>query len=157
MTRALRWWALWLFAAGCNCRGSQVSHPHGAVTAPSSLDFGTVFVGYPATLPLPLVNTGVTPVDGTLKLDAPFSPASAALHFQGGASLAPMVTFAPTAVGTFSSSATFDSDEGQHLVVSLSGTSAAVPDCQPSGACVSSAFSPDAGACVESMLPEGTD
>ncbi|MFT3837566.1 MAG: hypothetical protein QM723_11275 [Myxococcaceae bacterium] len=133
-----------------------MSASQGELSAPPSVDFGTVYVGYPASASLELRNRGSSPISVRATVAAPFTTAAAEVAVGGGASQTLRLTLSAVAAGPQSGELVLSGDDGAQVKVALGGTALAPPVCATPDPCASSVFSPDAGACLESPVADGT-
>lgn len=136
----------------CRCGPAVTSVEGELVVEPEGLVFAETWVGFPSTKTLTLTSRTRAPVEVTLEASpSVFSVEPASLTVGGGASVDVVVRFAPEAPG-----------DAVGLVrvgersVPLSGRGVSPPDCRGGRQCVTSAFSPDAGGCVDVPVPAGT-
>jgi hypothetical protein len=142
--------ALWL-SSGCRCGPdtSTVDEQPLRVT-PAALDFGSVYAGGSRSLGIDVVNPNAVGLSVTSLPPPPFG--AAPFNVGAGSDYLETIVFAPTDAGTFSGIVILG-DAG----VEVTGVGLAVPPCSPSDACHASAFDLNAGKCVETSLPDGTD
>jgi hypothetical protein len=149
------WVVSLLFLAACS-RQQLVGVEPNTTASPAALDFQSVFVHGRAQRTIHFTNTGGAPdtVRVTLKGDSAFSLPSDHESIGAGESVSLAVTFAPVAIGAAHASAHCEWSAGS-ADIPLSGTGLAWPDCSDPNPCVVGAFSLDAGACVQTPLPNG--
>ncbi len=122
---------------------------------PLALDFGRAFVGHPLSRELTLRNASRAPVRVEFEAAAPFGLEATEWDLAPASSIRLGVGFAPAQAGTFEALlvARFD---GREVQVGLRGVAEVPPACPSPAACHAVAFDPEAGACVDSFLGDGT-
>lgn len=139
-------------SAGCRCGPPVTSVEGELLIEPEGLAFGDTWVGFPSEQTLTLTARTRAPVELTLEASPQaFTVEPASLTVGGGASANVLVRFSPAAAG-----------DALGLVqvgdrsIPVSGRGVLPPDCRGGRQCVTSAFSPDAGGCVDVPMPTGT-
>ena len=140
-----------LFATGCRQRppGLVVVEP---VRAGSSVEFGRTWVGFPAVRELEVVNPNLVAVPLVLSTSEPFSVLEAPAEVAAGSSVVARLGFHPSDAGDFGAELLLNERS-----VSLRGEGVWPFACGAASACTSVAFSPDAGTCLTTPQPDGTD
>jgi hypothetical protein len=140
-----------LLISGCRC-GPDTSpvDEQPLRVSPSALDFGSVYAGATKSLTVDVVNPNAVALSVSAAAPPPFT--AAGFEVGQGSDFVETVTFAPTAPGMFNGVIMLG-DAG----VTVSGVGLAVPPCLPSDDCHRARFDLDAGQCLESAVPDGTD
>ncbi|MHB8417736.1 MAG: outer membrane protein assembly factor BamB family protein [Myxococcales bacterium] len=149
---------LLLGCAACGVRGRLDPAASNVQVAPTALDFGGVYLFAAPRQSVALANTGAAPDSVAVTLEPPggaFAVASSTVSMAPGGALQLPVTFSPSAAGPAAAVLQLRWSAGQ-ATVTLSGTGLAWPSCPPPGPCATSAFDPDAGACTQSPVADGT-
>ncbi|MBL8920062.1 MAG: hypothetical protein JNJ54_14450 [Myxococcaceae bacterium] len=150
----MRWLLALLLVAGCRCPRPDVTDVSDEVRVePASLDFGPVYVGRTATRALVLTNAGRASKRVTLATAAPFQ-VGAGLDVGGGESVEVFVAFAPSSPGPVEGAVSLTGAASQ--TVALTGVGLEVPVCASPTACQANGFDFERGACVSSVLADGT-
>ena len=142
--------ALTALSLGC---GASALNPVGreVFVSPDGLDFGDVYVGSLADLPLQVTNVSRGSQVLQLATPPPFE-APAELAMQGGSSAEVRVAFLLTVAGAFTGELVLGG-----RAFALRGNGLEVPECtEPLNACITAAFDPRDGRCVETQRPEGS-
>ncbi len=155
----VRGWLIWsvfvLAIAGCG--EDKLERDTGTLQPrESSLNFGGVFIGASHALPLHFDNQSRSPQRVTVKLEGPYTVSPAHLEVGAGGTGEVQITFTPTSVGRADSSAELVLDPN-NAVVSLLGVGLADQQCSTPPLCHALNFDPQAGVCVDSLIPDGTE
>ncbi|MFT3841520.1 MAG: hypothetical protein QM723_31315 [Myxococcaceae bacterium] len=145
---------LLLFLAGCS-RDHVMATEGELHLAPATIDFGQTWVGAPATAHATVTFASTAACDVTLQMSAPFTVSTTTLHLQGGAPVDLTLGFTATAPGASSSTLTVTGC-GKHASAPVTANAATPPQCPAPAACATFVFSPDAGFCVSTAVPDGT-
>lgn len=141
-----------LLVACADPRLSSVSA--GLEVSPAELDFGSVFVGHPASAHLTLRNTSRGVLAVALHTRAPFS-APAEVPLAGGEARDVDVALVATDETTVHGELVVRWNDREQ-VVPLHGEARLPPSCTASGPCVEVRFDAATGRCVEAPLPDDT-
>ncbi len=148
----LRILSLLVVCAGC--RQGAVSMAEGELLVnPSSVNFGSTWLGHRATAKLSLQNTARSGIDVTLTPEDPFD-APGSVHLGGGEQLEVELGVTGTALGLVTGNL-FVSANGTTQRVPLRAEVAAPPDC-PARDCRVVTFNPLTGACDETLEADGS-
>ena len=147
-----RWIAMALPLLVACSSGGLVQADGELVFFPASIDFGTIYIGYPAEEAVIFDNQGRGPVSTRLRVDGPFEIDRAEMALAGGGNQKLLVRFDPREVGTFEGFVQL----GDGRYITLQGSAEEAPDCPPSGLCRSVTFDPETGACHEERAREGS-
>ncbi|MEW5739061.1 MAG: hypothetical protein AB1938_09045 [Myxococcota bacterium] len=147
--------AVCLVLAGCSPEALRAVEGEVRVQ-PRALDFGQVIEGQAAERTLEIGNLSRGPVEVTVSVDGrAFSILDAPERLPVG-NFELRVRFRPDAEGTYAGSCTISPGGVAPILVPLSGEGAPIPECRPTEACRVSAWSAEAGRCVEAPAPDGT-
>ncbi|MBL8953413.1 MAG: hypothetical protein JNK82_21745, partial [Myxococcaceae bacterium] len=144
--------ALLMFVA-CD-RGTVTPIADELDVSPASLDFGDVYLGFPATKVIGVGNRTVADRRLDVVVTGPFW-APPQLLVPGGAQVELAVTFTPDTTGSATGTLSI-SEGGEPLTVALRGNGLDVPACAAAPACRVNVFEVAAGACVERVAGDGT-
>ncbi|MBS1153593.1 MAG: putative lipoprotein, partial [Myxococcaceae bacterium] len=150
----MRWGSLLLLVALLGCERGGVRSVVGEVEVSArALHFERTFLGHPTRQGLGLRNPSRADRALTLTITGPFST-EREVNVPGGSQLQLAVRFEPLAEGKAEGLLTL-SDGVNRFEVALDGEAVPVPACTPSAPCLTSAFDPLSGACVESAAADG--
>lgn len=146
----MRWLSLLVVGAACGTP-ALISTTSDYAVGESALDFGRVWVGFPAEQRLEILSRSRQPASLPVSVEGPFSVELAIVELGGGDTAGLAVRFAPQLAGA--AAGTLHVGD---LAVSLAGEGVVPPGCEPDTACRHRAFDPVAGACVDQPLADGT-
>lgn len=138
-------------SAGCQCTPPVTPlETSRLIVSPTTLDFGTAYLGQRVTRRLTIRNPSRLPRAVTWVLEVPFAESFSA-EIAGGDSLDLDVTARPASIGL--AMTTIDVD-GTAVTLQVLGNP--VPLCSPSAACLEASFDLTTARCVEQQIAEGT-
>lgn len=148
----MRKWILMALSLLLACSSEGLVQAEGElVFRPESIDFGRIYVGFPAEESITFDNQGRAPVTARFTVDGPFEIDADELPLRGGDNRKLKVRFDPQEEGVFEGR--IDLEDGRSI--ELRGEAETAPECPPSGLCRSVTFDPKTGACHEDREREG--
>lgn len=151
----MRWGSVLVILAVVGCSKGGVRAVVGDVDLSSSaVHFESAFVGYSTTRELILRNSSRTDRPVSLIITGPFSTEPEAI-VPGGSQRVLTVRFAPLEPGPALGTLTL-SDGQNTFEVALDGAGVSPAICTPSAPCVTSTFDASTGACVETLVADGS-
>ncbi|NMO17665.1 tenascin-X [Pyxidicoccus fallax] len=121
------------------------------------LEFPAAYPGTTREAEVRVVNAGRAPLDVTwTEVAPPFALVDALPTRVASGEVPVRLRFAPTAVGTYTSTVTGTSSDGGKVELVLAGEGKPIPDCFTPVTCSTATFDVATEQCVETVLPDGT-
>ena len=144
-----------LHLAGCRGDDAVRTVRGDLVADPGQLSFPLTWLGHPTVQTLHVHNASRATKRLSAEVTGNFALLGNLSEIAGGETVALRLRFDPDAEGAHPGVLVISS-EGSQLEVRLRGDARVAPSCADSGPCMTSAFDPGSGTCVESPVPNGT-